>query len=410
MHDTPHAPRFRWTVCALLFLATTVNYIDRQILGILAAPLQAELGWSEAQYGLIVTSFQVAYAIGLLSFGRVIDVAGTRLGYALAIGLWSLAATAHGFVRSAVGFAGVRFMLGLGQAGNFPAAVKATGEWFAPRERALAAGLFNSGSTVGAILTPLLVPWMALRFGWQLAFIVTGLAGLLWIPLWLSLYRRPGPFAGTPTSSKETGWLKLLTYRQTWALLIARFLTDPVWWFYLFWGPKFLQSRFGFTLDQIGPPLVAIYLLSNVGGLLGGWLSSLLLKRGFTLSAARKLSILACALLVVPVSFVTLVPDAWTAALLLGLAAAGHQGWASNLFAAIADLYPPAEVASAAGLTGFGGSVGGMAAATIVGVILQQSGSYAIPFAFAGVSYLLILLIIHVMIPTIAPIEENRHA
>ena len=227
MHDTAHAPRFRWTVCALLFLATTVNYIDRQILGILAAPLQSELGWSEAQYGLIVTSFQVAYAIGLLSFGRVIDLAGTRLGYALAVGLWSLAAAAHGFVRSAAGFAGARFMLGLGQAGNFPAAVKATGEWFAPNERALAAGLFNSGSTVGAILTPLLVPWIALRFGWQNAFIVTGLFGLLWIPLWLSLYRRPGPFACASTSSSETGWLKLLAYRQTWALLIARFLTDP---------------------------------------------------------------------------------------------------------------------------------------------------------------------------------------
>lgn len=410
MHDSVHAPRFRWTVCALLFLATTVNYIDRQILGILAAPLQSELGWSEAQYGLIVTSFQVAYAIGLLGFGRVIDLAGTRLGYVLAAGLWSLAAAAHGFVRSAAGFAGARFMLGLGQAGNFPAAVKATGEWFAPNERALAAGLFNSGSTVGAILTPLLVPWIALRFGWQNAFIATGLFGLLWIPLWVSIYRRPGPFACASTSSRETGWLKLLAYRQTWALLIARFLTDPVWWFYLFWGPKFLQSRFGLTLDRIGPPLVAIYLLSNAGGLLGGWLPSLLLKRGFSLSAARKLSILACALLVVPVSFVTLVPDAWTAALLIGLAAAGHQGWASNLFAAIADLYPPTEVASAAGLSGFGGSVGGMAAATLVGLLLQQTGSYAIPFAYAGVSYLLILLIIHVMIPTVAPIEDHRHA
>jgi MFS transporter, ACS family, hexuronate transporter len=410
MNDTPHAPPFRWTVCALLFLATTVNYIDRQILGILAVPLQSELAWSEAQYGLIVTSFQVAYAIGLLCFGRVIDIAGTRLGYTLAIGLWSLAATAHGFVRSAAGFAGARFVLGLGQAGNFPAAVKAVGEWFAPHERAFAVGLFNSGSTVGAIITPLLVPWIALRYGWQTAFIITGLAGLLWIPLWLLLYRRPSPIAQPSTTSVQSGWLTLLAYRQTWALLIARFLTDPVWWFYLFWGPKFLQSRFGLTLDQIGPPLVGIYLISNAGGLFGGWLSSLMLKRGMSVDASRKLAILACALLVVPVSFSTLMSSTWAAVLVIGLAAAGHQGWSSNMFATIADLYPPHAVASAAGLSGFGGALGGMAAATLVGLLLEQTGSYAIPFAYAGVSYLLILLIIHLMIPKIVPIDEPRHA
>lgn len=410
MEDSSHTPRYRWVICALLFLATTVNYVDRQILGILAAPLQSELGWTEAKYGLIVTSFQIAYSIGLLGFGRVIDIAGTRLGYSFAVGLWSLAAAAHGLMRTAAGFAGARFVLGLGQAGNFPAAVKAVGEWFAPNERALAAGLFNSGSTVGAILTPLLVPWIALHYGWRWAFIVTGLAGLVWIPFWLFLSRRPAPFSGPGTASGQTGWLTLLVYRQTWALLIARFLTDPVWWFYLFWGPKFLQSRFGLTLDQIGPPLVSIYLLSTAGGLLGGWLPSLLLKRGLGVSASRKLAILASALLVVPVAFVSRVPDTWTAVVLIGLAAAGHQGWASNLFAAIADLYPPNAVASAAGLSGFGGSIGGMVAATLVGFLLEKTGSYAIPFAYAGVSYLLILLIIHLMIPTIAPIKDHRHA
>ena len=296
------APRFRWTVCAMLFLATTVNYVDRQILGILAGPLQSALGWTESQYGLIVTAFQIAYAIGLLGFGRVIDTVGTRTGYAVAIGLWSLAATAHGFVRSVFGFGVARFFLGLGEAGNFPAAVKAVGEWFPPNERAFAVGLFNSGSTVGAITTPLIVPWIALRYGWQWAFIVTGLVGLFWVPLWLVFYRRSGPYAGAEVTPGRTGWLSLLGYRQTWALLIARFLTDPVWWFYLFWGPKFLQSRFGLTLGQIGPPLVGIYLISNAGGLFGGWLSSTLLKRGMSVDAARKLAILACALLVVPVS------------------------------------------------------------------------------------------------------------
>lgn len=403
------APRFRWTVCALLFLATTINYVDRQILGILAGPLQTSLGWTESEYGYIVTAFQIAYAIGLLGFGRVIDFAGTRIGYSLAIGLWSLAATAHGFVRSVFGFGVARFFLGLGEAGNFPAAVKAAGEWFPPKERAFAIGVFNSGSTVGAITTPLIVPWIALRYGWQWAFIATGLVGLVWVPLWLCLYRRPGPCAGSAAFPEQAGWLSLLSYPQTWALVIARFLTDPVWWFYLFWGPKFLQSRFGLTLDQLGPPLVGIYLISNVGGLFGGWLSSTLIKRGMTVNAARKLAILASALLVVPVSFSTLMSNTWTAVLFLGLAAAGHQGWASNLFAAIADIYPARAVASATGLSGFGGSVGGMVAASGAGILLEKTGSYAIPFAYAGGSYLLILLIIHVMIPRIGPIESGRN-
>jgi ACS family hexuronate transporter-like MFS transporter len=400
------APQFRWTVCALLFLATTVNYVDRQILGILAGPLQSAFGWTESQYGLIVTAFQIAYAIGLLGFGRVIDGAGTRIGYALAIGLWSVAATAHGFVRTVTGFSAVRFLLGLGEAGNFPAAVKATGEWFPPEQRAFAVGLFNSGSTVGAITTPLVVPWIALRLGWQWAFIMTGIAGLVWVPLWLCLYRRPGPFAGR--AEDRTSWLGLLGYRKTWALLIARFLTEPVWWFYLFWGPKFLQSRFGLALDQIGLPLAGIYLIGNGGGLFGGLLSSSLLKRGFGLDAARKLAILACALLVVPVSFITLVPDTWIAVVMLGLAAAGHQGWASNLFALIADLYPAGAVASATGLSGFGASIGGILAATLVGVLLDKTHSYVIPFAYAGLAYLLILLIIHLMIPKITAPATGR--
>jgi ACS family hexuronate transporter-like MFS transporter len=399
-------PRFRWTVCALLFLATTINYVDRQILGILAGALQSDLGWTESEYGLIVTAFQVAYAAGLLGFGRLIDVAGTRAGYSLAIGLWSVAAAAHGLVRSAFAFGAARFFLGLGEAGNFPAAVKAVGEWFPPKERAFAVGVFNSGSTVGAIATPLIVPWLALKYGWQAAFILTGLAGLLWVPLWLALYRRGGPYAGASEPGAQAPWLSLLGYRQTWALLIARFLTDPVWWFYLFWGPKFLQTRFGLTLDQVGLPLVCIYLISNAGGLFGGWLSSALLKRGLSLSAARKLAILACALLVVPAAFSTRMSGAWGAVLVIGLAAAGHQGWASNLFAMIADIYPARAVASATGLSGFGGSLGGMAAAAGAGFLLERTGSYTIPFAYAGVSYLLILAVIHGMIPRICPLSD----
>lgn len=407
MNSRPPSPRHRWTICALLFLATTINYVDRQILGILAGPLQSSLQWSESEYGLIVTAFQFAYAIGLLGFGRLIDVVGTRAGYSLAIGLWSVAATAHGFVRTAFGFGVARFFLGLGEAGNFPAAIKAVGEWFAPKERAFAIGVFNSGSTVGAITTPLLVPWIAIRYGWRWAFIITGLVGLAWVPLWLLLNRHPAPCANSGETAGQPAWISLLGYRQTWALLISRFLTDPVWWFYLFWGPKFLQAKFGLALDQIGLPLVGIYVISNAGGLFGGWLSSLMLRRGMSVNAARKLAILACALLVVPVAFTPAMPNTWAAVLLLGLAAAGHQGWASNLFAMIGDLYPPSAVASATGLSGFGGSIGGMAAATLVGLLLDRTGSYAIPFAYAGGSYLLILLIIHLMIPRIAAIQSE---
>lgn len=379
-------PRFRWTVCALLFLATTINYVDRQILGIPAGPLQSDLGWTESQYGFMVTAFQAAYAIDL----------------------WSIAAAAHGFTCSVLGFGVARFFLGLGEAGNFPAAVKAVGEWFPPKDRAFAIGVFNSGSTVGAIATPLIVPWLALKYGWQAAFILTGLAGLLWAPLWLALYRRAGPYGEAAEAGSQVPRLSLLGYWQTWALLIARFLTDPVWWFYLFWESKFLQSRFAVTLDQLGVPLVCIYVISNAGGLFGGWLSSMLLKRGLSLSAARKLSILACALLVVPVAFSTRMPGAWGAVLLICLAAAGRQGWASNLFAMIAVIYPAGAVASATGLSGFGGSVGGMAAAAGAGLLLETTGSYAIPFAYAGVSYLLILTMIHLMIPRIGPLADAR--
>jgi MFS transporter, ACS family, hexuronate transporter len=409
MPAAPAAAGFRWTVCALLFVATTINYVDRQILGILAAPLQSALGWSESEYGLVVTAFQVAYAVGLLSFGRVIDRVGTRIGYSLAIGLWSLAATAHGLVRSVSGFGVARFFLGLGEAGNFPAAVKAITEWFQPEERAFAVGVFNSGSTVGAITTPLVVPWIALRYGWQAAFVLTGLIGLVWVPLWLAVYRRPALETGVIESTSDVSWSTLLRYRQTWALLIGRFLTDPVWWFYLFWAPKYLHSRYGLTLDRIGLPLVSIYLISNAGGLFGGWLSSLLLRRGWSVNVARKFSILVCALMVVPVSFGTRLGSTWAAVLVLGLAAAGHQGWASNLFALLGDIYPPRAVASVTGLTGFGGAIGGMIAATAIGFVLEKTGSYTIPFAYAGGSYLLMLCIVHLMIPRIAPVEERRH-
>ena len=409
--------RVRWYICALLFLATTINYMDRQILGILAVTLEREIGWSESQYGLIVTCFNAAYAIGLLGFGRLIDVIGTKPGYVLSIALWSVAATLHGFAHSVLQFGAARFLLGLGEAGNFPAAIKTISEWFPARERALAVGLFNCGSNVGAIVTPLVVPWLALRYGWRWAFIATGLIGFLWVAAWLALYQPPGKHrrvsaselahiqSGREPLEPAVAWSSLLGYRETWAWILARFLTDPVWWFYLYWIPKFLYSHHGLTLDRIGAPLVVIYLAADGGSIFGGWLSSRLLQRGWTINAARKTAILVCALMVTPMVFAAQIANLWVAVVVVGLAAAGHQGWAANLFASLSDMYPKRAVSSVVGITGFGGSVGGMIVAASTGFILEATGSYMPVFLWAGVSYLVVLGLIQVMIPHIAPLK-----
>lgn len=412
----------RWYICALLFLATTINYMDRQILGILAGTLEREIGWSESQYGLIVTCFNAAYAIGLVGFGRLIDVIGTKAGYVLSIGLWSIAATLHGFAHSALQFSAARFLLGLGEAGNFPAAIKTVSEWFPTRERALAVGLFNCGSNVGAIVTPLVVPWLTLRYGWRWAFILTGAAGLLWVAGWVAAYApaakhprvSPAELAhiqgGREPREPAVAWASLLAYRETWAWILARFLTDPVWWFYLYWIPKFLYSQHGLTLDRIGAPLVVIYLAADGGSVFGGWLSSRLLQRGWTINAARKTAILACALMVTPMVFAARIGNLWLAVVVVSLAAAGHQGWAANMFAALSDMYPKRAVSSMVGIAGFGGSIGGMIVAAATGFILEATGSYMPIFLWAGLSYLVILGLIQLMIPRIAPLPMKSAA
>ena len=372
---------FRWVVCALLFSATAINYMDRQVLGILVIPLQKELGWSETQYSMMIAGFQATFAFGLLATGPVIDRIGTRMGYALAVTICSVAAVAHGFVRSVMGFGGVRLVLGLGEAGNYPSAVKATAEWFPVRERAFAMGLFNSGSTVGAILAPLIVPWIALTLGWRAAFILIGLLGFIWIPTWLVLYRRPAPVLDTATGLEVPAEVtvpirRLLMHRETWVFLIGRSITEPVWWFYLYWAPKFLSASRGLTLRNVGLPLMAMYALANLGGLFGGWLSSTLLKRGWSVAIG-----------------------------ILGLAMAGHQGWASNLFAMLADIYPKRAVASITGLTGMGAAIGGMFAAAITGLILKYTGSYQPILIWASVSYLTVLGGICIFIPRLGRIE-----
>jgi ACS family hexuronate transporter-like MFS transporter len=413
--------RFRWTICALLFAATSINYMDRQVLGILAPTLGREIGWSEIEYGCIVTAFQAAYAIGLVAFGRWMDVVGTRHVYAVSIVIWSVAAMAHAVTRSVVGFAAARFTLGLGEGGNFPAAVKTVAEWFPRRERALATGLFNSGSNVGAILAPLLVPWLTLHYGWQMAFVILGATGLVWLIFWFWLYTAPtasrhvsaaelAHIQSDPTElvTARIPWHRLLRHRQTWAFVVGMSFSTPIWWFYLYWLPKFLNNQYGLELASLGPPLITIYTMTCVGSIGGGWLSGFLLKRGWSVNASRKVALLTCAFCVMPVVFAPRASNLWVATFLIGLAASAHQGWAANLFTLVSDLFPKQAVASVVGLGGMFGSIAAMAFSQSVGFILHTTGSYWTLFVMAGSAYMLALVIMHALIPESKPVEVDR--
>ncbi|MBN2356882.1 MFS transporter [candidate division KSB1 bacterium] len=408
---------YRWGICALLFFATTINYIDRQVFGILAPTLQREIGWTEVQYGYIATAFTAAYAFGLLFIGRLIDKVGTKIGFSISIIFWSLAAMGHALVKTVFGFAAARFALGLGESGNFPAAIKTTAEWFPKKERAFATGLFNSGTNIGALIVPIVVPWITLTWGWQEAFIFTGLLGFIWLGLWVWFYEIPEKhkkisrrelayIQSDPVEvvSDKIPWFRLLKYRKTWSFVFGKFLTDPVWWFYLFWLPKFLNERYGLDLAHLGLPLVIIYTMTCFGSIGGGWLSSILIKRGWNINRARKAVMLLCALLIVPIVFAAAVPQ-WWAVLLIGLATAAHQGWAANLFTSVSDMFPKKAVGSVIGLGGMAGSIGGMLVATAAGFILQFSGSYVILFIIAGSAYLFALLIFHLLVPKIEPVD-----
>src|SRR5205085_2664744 len=347
----PAAGHCRWVVCGLLFFAATVNYVDRQVIGLLKPTLQAELHWNEIDYSNIVFAFQVAYAAGLLLVGRVMDWLGTRRGFSLSVFLWSLAAMAHALVRSVFGFGAARFALGWGESGSFPASIKAVAEWFPKKERALATGIFNSGTNIGAIVTPLIVPWMVVRWGWRSAFIWIGAIGFAWLALWLVIYRKPEEHSRVSKAELEyirsdpqeavrkVKWRRLLPVRQTWAFALGKFLTDPIWWFYLFWVPGFLQEKHGLALTGIGIPIMVIYVISDVGSVAGGWISSALIKRGHSVNAARKMAMLLCALGVIPVVFAYRVQDTWSAVWLIGLAAACHQGFSANLYTLTSDMF-----------------------------------------------------------------------
>ncbi|HEV7763650.1 MAG TPA: MFS transporter [Thermoanaerobaculia bacterium] len=411
----PKRGHVRWIVCTLLLFATTINYIDRQVLGILAPTLQKEIGWTEIQYGYIVTSFQLAYAIGLLLVGRVLDVIGTKLGFAFAIVFWSIAAMAHALVRTPFGFGLARFGLGLGEAGNFPAAIKTVAEWFPKKERAFATGIFNGGSNLGAIVAPAIVPIIALTWSWQAAFLITGAIGFIWLFFWLWLYEppekhkrvTPGELAYIRSDAEEAvtpiPWMKIIGLRQTWAFAFGKFLTDPVWWFYLYWIPKFLNEKHGLTLSKLGPPLIVIYLVADVGSIGGGWLSSRLIKKGWTINAARKTTMLVCALAVVPIVFASQVTSLWAAVGLISLAAAAHQGWSANIFTTASDMFPRRAVGSVVGIGGMAGAIGGMLIASATGHILQFTGSYHAVFVLAGIAYLLALGVIHMLAPRLEP-------
>ncbi len=406
---------YRWVICALLFFATTINYVDRAVLGVLAPALRTEIGWTDQEYGYISAAFTLAYAIGFIFAGWFIDKVGTRIGYTIYLTIWSLAAAAHALVRSAFGFGVARFALGIGESGNFPAAIKTVAEWFPRKERALATGVFNAGSNVGAILAPLLVPWIALNWGWQSAFLITGLAGLIWIVFWLPVYRRPAEHlrlsktelayieSDPPDPPTRIPWLRLLPLKQTWAFASGKFLTDAIWWFYLFWFPLFMNDRFGVDLKTIGLPMIIVYLLADVGSVGGGWFSSFLLKRNWTVNGARKTAMLVCALLILPVAIAPHVSGQWIAVLLIGVAAAAHQGFSANIFTTSSDMFPRKAVGSVVGIGGFAGAMGGFFMNLGAGWLKQNTGSYEVMFAIAGVVYLLALLIMHLLVPKLEP-------
>ena len=407
--------RYRWTICALLFAATAINYVDRQMIGVLKPVLQVDLGWSEAQYADIVFWFQAAYALGFLIMGRFVDAVGARIGYAVAFSFWTLAHVAHGLVGSVVQFTVARFALGLGEAGNFPSGLKAVADWFPQRERAMAVGLFNAGANVGAIATPLIVPAITIAYGWRMTFVATGALSVIWLIAWIALYRRPEEhrrlgaeelawIRSDPVQpAARVSWLRLFTVRETWAYAIPKFLTDPIWWMLLFWLPDFLAKRYGLDLKGFGVPLVVIYLLSDGGSVIGGWASSRLIRRGWSANAARKMTMFGCAMVVLPIVIVQYVDQLWLAVLLIGLAAAGHQAFSANLLTLPSDLFPRQAVASVVGIGGTAGAIGGMLIAKFVGYVLGLSGSYAPVFAVAGCAYMLALVALHIVSPRLAP-------
>jgi ACS family hexuronate transporter-like MFS transporter len=410
--------RVRWTICAMLFVATSINYMDRQVIAILAPTLQHSIGMTEVGYGHIVAAFQIAYALGLVAAGRFVDKVGTRVGYMVIMAIWSFSAMGHALANTVLEFGIARFSLGLGESGNFPAAIKTVAEWFPQSERSLATGIFNSGANLGAILAPLIVPWVTIHFGWHAAFLVTGSFSAIWILWWYRNYRKPSEHP-TLTSAElrhiykeaaeqmgpSTPWAQLLRHRQTWAFSIAKFLTDPIWWFYLFWMPKYFSANFHLDLMHLGLPLIIVYNASAVGSIGGGWLPAPFRRLGLSPNYARLAAMLFCACLVVPIFTLNFLHSEWAAIGLLSLATAAHQGWSANLFTTSSDMFPRSAVGSVTGIGGMAGAAGGFLIAFYAGHVLERTHSYASLFVIAATAYLAALFIMVLLAPGLKKVE-----
>ena len=417
---------YRYRILALLMFATTINYFDRSIIGVMAPTLEKMFGWTNSDYANIMISFKVAYALGMLSMGGLIDRLGTKKGYTLSIAIWSVFGMLHALVRpgfSVIGFAAARFGLGFGEAGNFPAAIKTTAEWFPKKDRAFATGLFNAATSIGAIAAPFVVGWIVHENGknWQIPFLITGGLSAIWVFLWLRMYKKPEVHPKVTReelayiqgdseveSEEKLPWKSVLSKRQTWAFGIAK-ITDAVWWFYLFWGAKFLATTFDVNIKNIALPFFVIYILADAGSIFGGYLSGALMRKGWTINKARKITLLICALIILPVSFVAVTESKWIAIILIGIAAAGHQAWSANIFTLVSDVFPKKATASVVGIGGMIGAVAGIIADMALGSVLDQAGNsgYFWAFLIAGSCYLIILGFIHLLMPKMIPLDEN---
>jgi len=430
---TNNIGRYRWTICSLIFFATTINYLDRSVISLLKSTLEKEFHWTETDYSNIVIAFQVCYAFGMLVVGRVIDKLGTKIGYAVAIAGWSIAAAAHGLVRSTIGFVMARGALGVTEAGNFPAAIKTTAEWFPKKERAYATGLFNSGANVGAILAPLSVPFIEQAWGWEWAFILTGVTGVIWLFFWIRMYEIPArhkklgkaeydyihsdnkPAAKSEEAEiKQTPWGKLLQYRQTWAFILGKFLTDPVWWFYLFWLPAFLEAQYGIKRIDMALPVALVYTMSTFGSIGGGWLPLRFVNSGWEVFRSRKTAMFIYAIGALPVIFAQLLGgiNMWLAVVIIGIAAAAHQAWSANIFTTVSDMFPKKAVASVTGLGGMAGALGGMLIAFAAGHLFDHykalghiETGYYIMFFICGFAYLTAWVVMHFLVPREKEVE-----
>ncbi|ASZ14559.1 MULTISPECIES: MFS transporter [Chitinophaga] len=422
--------KYRWRICALLFLATTINYLDRQVIGLLKPILEKEFNWTETDYGNIVMAFSACYAIGLLFFGRIVDRIGTKMGYTVSIIIWSVAAMVHALAKTTLGFGFARALLGLGEAGNFPAAIKSVAEWFPKKERALATGIFNSGANIGAVVAPAVVPWLAGNYGWQEAFIWTGIVGFIWLVFWLVMYEIPARHKKLskeeydfihsdnelelkPEEPKQkVSWGKLLSIRQTWAFVFGKMLTDPIWWFFLFWLPSYFSTTFHLDLKKPNPQLIIVYTATTIGSIGGGYLSSWLIERGWPVFRSRKISMLIFAICVIPIMAAQYATNVWGVVALISLAAAAHQAWSANIFTTASDMFPKYAVSSVVGIGGMAGSVGGILFPLLVGALLDHykglgniGTGYNILFTICGCMYILAWFVMHLFAPKMEQVK-----